>query len=252
MRRNVLVCVSGSVATLKIPEIVVRLNTFCHVKLVLTTAGKHFMQKCVGYNVEMWNKFVTCGGNDMIITDEDEWNLWGKMGDPVLHIELRKWADVILIVPASADLISKISVGISDNLILCVLRACDAKKKKVVICPAMNTAMWEHPSTVESLEKISSWGFHVIQPVDKLLACKDKGVGALAPVFEIISFIESEVLKLDENVVSYVNKDVDYQIRLLKNAKNLKKNRNIGSSVVIFIFGVTIGILFSYLYLASQ
>lgn len=71
--------------------------------------------------------------------------MWNKVGNPVLHMQLRKWADIVLIAPASADLLAKLSVGIADNLLLCTLRAKDLRETPCVICPAMNTIMWLHP-----------------------------------------------------------------------------------------------------------
>ena len=81
----------------------------------------------------------------VIHVDEDEWK-YEKVGDPVLHIELRKWADILLIAPMSANTLAKVAQGLSDNLVTCVARAWDVSKP-FVVCPAMNTQMWVHPLT---------------------------------------------------------------------------------------------------------
>lgn len=95
--------------------------------------------------------------------DEEEWEQWKKRGDIVLHIELRKWADCLLIAPLSANTLAKISTGICDNLLTQVCRAWDMEihkagharvgllKKPIVACPSMNTMMWEHPITAKQL-----------------------------------------------------------------------------------------------------
>ena len=126
-------------------------------------------------------------------SDSDEWPREGQVGviseyhrqDPVIHIELRKWADCLLIAPISANTLAKIFNGICDNLLTSVVRAWDFSKP-IVVAPAMNTAMWNHPLTSEQLDKIASWGAVIVHPVSKTLACGDIGVGALASVEDIL------------------------------------------------------------------
>lgn len=137
-----------------------------------------------------------------MINDEDEWNVWDRIGDPVLHIEMRRWADVMIVAPASADIIAKMSHGISDNLLLCVMRAWDFRKK-CIICPAMNTFMWDHPSTVESMSKLVSWGCIIVGPVEKVLACNEKGNGAMSSIDDIVAEVGKALtdVNLNENFV---------------------------------------------------
>ena len=92
--------------------------------------------------------------------------------------------DIIVVAPASADLIAKASYGIADNLVLSIMRAWDYSKP-CIICPAMNTMMWEHPATRNSLHMLVGWGWKVVNPMKKVLACKEEGQGALAPVSTI-------------------------------------------------------------------
>jgi hypothetical protein len=106
----------------------------------------------------------------------------------VLHIEMRRWADILVVAPASANLLSKAAYGIADNFVLSVMRAWDFRKP-CVLCPAMNTAMWTHPSTKESIDRMESWGWEVLGPVEKLLACNEKGNGAMISVQEIKAFL---------------------------------------------------------------
>ena len=101
---------------------------------------------------------------------------------------MRRWADILVVAPASANLLSKASCGIADNFVLSVIRAWDFRKP-CVLCPAMNTAMWTHPSTKESIDRLQSWGWEVLGPVEKVLACNEKGNGAMVSVQEIKAFL---------------------------------------------------------------
>ena len=107
----------------------------------------------------------------------------------MLHIQLRNWADIFLISPLDANTLGKLAAGICDNLLTCVARAWNLLSKPIVICPAMNTQMWLHPVTQESLEKLKSWGYIVIPPISKKLACGDYGVGGMETVEVIASKI---------------------------------------------------------------
>ncbi|KAI9254041.1 flavoprotein [Sporodiniella umbellata] len=165
---NILLCATGSVATIKLPLIVEQLkkNPEINVKVVLTESA-HFFVK---------DKTVDCE----IYRDRDEWNNWNKVSDPILHIELRNWADIMVIAPLDANTLGKIANGLCDNLLTCVLRAWDMEKP-VIACPAMNTSMWAHPFTSKHLEILSTvLKIDIIQPISKKLACGDTGVGAMA------------------------------------------------------------------------
>lgn len=191
---HVLLCYSGSVATLKIPEIVTKILALGRIKIRLIGSGKaanHFLQRSKKYNPHYYKEFIKLGGYDLILEEKDEWN-WNQIGDPVLHIELRKWADLILIAPASADLIAKASQGVCDSLLLSVIRAWDFENhnKPCILCPAMNSLMWTHPSTQESLEKLEKWGWIVFGPATKKLACNDTGKGALEEVDKIVQVVQ--------------------------------------------------------------
>lgn len=83
-----------------------------------------------------------------VLKDEDEWSCWSKREDPVLHIDLRKWADVLLVAPLSANTLAKLANGLCDNLLTCVARAWDFSRP-LLVAPAMNTLMWESPFTAK-------------------------------------------------------------------------------------------------------
>lgn len=143
-----LICASGSVATLKVPEIAVELskNEFIDFRIICSEASLHFLKNAEFYDALVWSNFQNCGGMSLVFTDREEWTMWQKVGDPVLHIDLSQWADLVLLAPASADILAKIKSGISDTLLLSTLRAWNFQKP-CIFCPAMNTMMWEHPVT---------------------------------------------------------------------------------------------------------
>jgi phosphopantothenoylcysteine decarboxylase len=106
------------------------------------------------------------------LCDMDEQAQWMQRGDPVLHIELRKWAQIYLIAPLSANSLAKLANGLCDNLVSLVARCWDMKLredgkliKPILVCPAMNTLMWEHPATSEHLTKLHKWGYTIVDPV---------------------------------------------------------------------------------------
>ncbi|XP_068060481.1 phosphopantothenoylcysteine decarboxylase isoform X6 [Anomalospiza imberbis] len=130
------------------------------VKVVTTERAKHF------YDAQEIP--VTLYG------DEEEWQLWKGRSDPVLHIELRRWADLMVVAPLDANTLAKIANGICDNLLTCVIRAWDLSKP-LLFCPAMNTAMWEHPITARQVEQLKGFGYTEIPCVVKKLVCGDEG-----------------------------------------------------------------------------
>ena len=136
---------------------------------------------------------------------DDEWKEWNELGDPVLHIDLRDWADLMLIAPLSAHTLAKLAHGFCDDTVSCVVRAWDfghgvRPGKPLYLAPAMNTAMWQHPLTKTQLETIRGfWNtkrdnrnrIHIVEPQEKKLACGEIGNGALASVDTIIEMTQS-------------------------------------------------------------
>nr|CAH0097991.1 unnamed protein product [Daphnia galeata] len=169
---KVLIGCTGSVATIKVNELVDQLkNSNFEVQVVATKCAMHFLSKHI-INCKVW-------------VDKDEWNMWNERGDPVLHIELRKWADILLLAPLDANSLAKIAHGICDNLLTCTVRAWDLEKP-LLFCPAMNTYMWNHPLTAEHILKLKTFGYTEIPCISKTLVCGDTGVGAMAEVKTIV------------------------------------------------------------------
>jgi len=187
---KVLVGVTGSVAAIKTLELVTKLcDLECvgEVVVVPTEKAMKFFssEEILGVKKE--------GKNSVKLwTDADEWTMWNGRGDPVLHIDLGKWADVMILAPLDANTLAKIANGLCDNLLTCVLRAWEIKKRKpVIFCPAMNTKMWEHPLTERQIQILVEFGYKYVPPIEKTLMCGDVGLGAMASVDSIIHvFVE--------------------------------------------------------------
>lgn len=176
-RPRVLIGISGSVAAIKIPVLVSKLSSMCDVCVLMTQAAYHFVRED-DFPSEV----------HPILSDEKEWYSWTKVGDPVIHILLRQWADVMIVAPLSANTLAKIANGLCDNLLTSVARAWDFNKP-FVVAPAMNTFMWESPFTEMHLSVCRNLGIDVIDPIAKRLACGDIGTGAMAEPLDIIKKI---------------------------------------------------------------
>jgi phosphopantothenoylcysteine decarboxylase len=199
---NVLLGVTGSVAAIKVPSLFSDLERLGHhVKVVATRAALYFFDPAS----------LGRRGRDpnVVVLDEDEWpGRHYTRGDPVLHIELRRWAGVLLIAPLDANTLAKLAGGLADNCLTCVWRAWDPARP-VVLAPAMNTFMWQHPLTARHLRQLAAdagatppsevelddlpaWinthcpRLRIVPPVSKRLACGDVGVGALAELDQIV------------------------------------------------------------------
>jgi phosphopantothenoylcysteine decarboxylase/phosphopantothenoylcysteine decarboxylase/phosphopantothenate--cysteine ligase len=108
----------------------------------------------------------------------------------VEHIGLAKGADVLVIAPATANVIGKIAGGIADDLLTTVVMAATGYGKPVVICPAMNTAMYENPLVRANIEKLTALGYRFVEPRESVLACGDLGKGALADIEAILHILK--------------------------------------------------------------
>ncbi|XP_036824447.1 phosphopantothenoylcysteine decarboxylase isoform X3 [Oncorhynchus mykiss] len=124
--------------------------------------------------------------------------LWSQRSDPVLHIELRRWADLLVIAPLDANTLGKIASGICDNLLTCVVRAWDTSRP-LLFCPAMNTAMWHHPITSRQVDSLKEFGYVEIPCIAKKLVCGDQGKGAMAEVSTIVDVVNQFIQKAAES-----------------------------------------------------
>ncbi|KAF4827094.1 Coenzyme A biosynthesis protein 3 [Colletotrichum tropicale] len=198
---HLLLCASGSVATIKIPNIIEALGKHenISIRLILTASAAQFLTG----NTEEQPSLATIRkmkNVDGIHLDEEEWVSPWRRGASILHIELRRWADMMLIAPLSANTLAKIVNGFSDNLLLSVVRAwdpeglIDGRKKRILVASAMNSAMHNHPITGKQLSALREWNwFEVLQPMEKTLACGDTGSGAMMDWREIVQITEARL-----------------------------------------------------------
>jgi phosphopantothenoylcysteine decarboxylase len=156
---NVLLGVTGSVAAIRTPELYQALRQAGHqVKIVSTRAALYFFDPA---GIDPVNPGRLERNREVVILDEDEWPGQGsgrryERDHPVLHIELRRWADLLLIAPLDANTLAKLAHGLADNCLTCVWRAWDPHRP-VILAPAMNTLMWEHPMTPQHLLTIAGF-----------------------------------------------------------------------------------------------
>jgi phosphopantothenoylcysteine decarboxylase len=211
---KVLLGVTGSVAAIRAPELYAALKRAGHeVKIVATQASLYFFDPAA---IDPLNSIRPARNPKTVVLDEDEWpgRDTGRRyvrDEPVLHIELRRWADTLLIAPLDANTLAKLANGLADNCLTCVWRAWDTSRP-VILAPAMNTLMWDHPLTWRhlrqlasdaaddvpeglDLEEIIEWinanrpKLRIVPPQSKRLACGDVGMGALAVLDEIVAAV---------------------------------------------------------------
>lgn len=181
--KNILIGCTGSVATIKLTILCDQLKLRAlsagleiDIKVITTEHAKHFFDpKDLAEDITVYS-------------DEQEWAAWKQRGDPVVHIDLGKWADIMIIAPLDANSLAKIANGLCDNLLLCTVRAWDFSKP-LFFCPAMNTRMWDHPLTKQQIDVLKGWGYVEVPCVTKSLMCGDTGNGAMAEVGTIINFV---------------------------------------------------------------
>jgi phosphopantothenoylcysteine decarboxylase len=201
---RVVLGVTGSVAAIRTPELVAALEGDGHaVRVVATDSAVRFFDpldpRCA----------------DRVFRDRDEWaEPVYRRGQPVLHIEFRTWADLLVVAPLDANTLGKFALGLCDNFLTCVFRAWDFAKP-VILAPAMNTLMWDHPATLRHLRQLledrgdgdpperftldeapaifarHAPGLILVPPQAKRLACGDVGMGAMAEVVEIAETVRS-------------------------------------------------------------
>lgn len=179
---KILFGITGSIAAYKSAYLISKLvqNGF-EVKVVTTESALKFIGEATLEGLS----------NNKVFTDTFE------CGEMMSHINLVKWADMTIICPASANTINKMAAGIADNLITSLFLAHDWNKP-FLIAPAMNTNMFNHFATQESLKKLSEWGVKILPTAEGYLACGDIGKGKLLEPDEIYEHILISINKLDE------------------------------------------------------
>ena len=175
--KTVVLAVSGSIAAYKIASLASALGKLhADVQVLMTQNATNFINPIT---------FETLTGNKCLVDTFDR-----NFQYSVEHVALAKRADVVMVAPASANVIGKIANGIADDMLTTTVMACKCKK---IISPAMNTQMFENPIVQDNLKKLEHYGYEVIQPAVGLLACKDVGKGKMPEPETLLEYILREV-----------------------------------------------------------
>jgi len=180
-KRNVVVAVTGSVAVYKSIELVRLLVTSGYkVRCIMTKGAQEFITPLMLESVS----------GEAVTTD-----FWERgSGGGIEHIELADWADVFVVAPATADVIAKLANGFADTPLLAVALATRAP---ILLAPAMNVNMYEHPATKENIEKLKTRAVQFVDPEEGALACGWHGSGRLASPSEIFAHIRKQLSVAD-------------------------------------------------------
>lgn len=177
--KKIVLGVTGGIAIFKAVDLVSKLRKRgAEIRVVMTEHATKFISPLL---------FSEISGNKCSVSmwdGRDEFN--------VEHIALANWGDLILTAPATANIIAKMACGLADDLLSTVLLAASCPK---IVCPAMNTGMYENPATQENLKILEKRGIFVMEPANGELACGTSGAGRLPEVPEIISYLERFLAK---------------------------------------------------------
>lgn len=175
--KTVLLGVTGSIAAYKIANLASMLvKLHCDVHVIMTQNATNFIHPIT---------FETLTNNKCIVDTFDR-----NFQYNVEHISLAKKTDVVMIAPASANVIAKLAHGLADDMLTTTVLACNCKK---IVAPAMNTQMYHNPITQDNLQSLKHYGFEVITPACGMLACRDIGDGKLPEPDVLLDYILKEI-----------------------------------------------------------
>ena len=219
--KKVLLIICGGISAYKSLEVIRSLKKKnVSVKTILTKSGKNFVTPLS----------ITSLSQEKVYEDIFSVENEAEMD----HISLSRWADFILIIPATANIISKLSYGLTDDLASTVVLASD---KQVFLAPAMNVRMWEHLSTKENLLKLKNYGYKIIGPEIGDMACGEYGKGKMTEPESVIKYLENYFKNIDRNkkykalVTAGPTKEFIDPVRFLTNRSSGKQGYEIAKSL---------------------
>ena len=181
--KKILLVICGGISAYKSLEIIRLLKKDgANVKTILTKSAKEFVTPLSIASLSREKVY------DDLFSHENE--------SEMDHISLSRWSDLILVAPATANTISKLSTGSSDDLASTVILA---SNKDVFLVPAMNVRMWEHPSTKENIKKLINFGYEIIGPEIGDMACGEYGQGKMTESNEIVDQIKQYFFNIKRN-----------------------------------------------------
>lgn len=183
---KILLCITGSTGVKAIPKLVNKFVKDKHlVQIIATKAAKQLIEIMIP---KKWEQLC----NDHKVHDDESELFEYKQTEAIAHIDLARWADVIVIAPCTSNTLNKLKVGICDNLLLSTLRATEPNKR-ILIAPAMNTVMLKKDIDAFHNEKI-------VYPTVKKLSCGDFGLGALADIDAIANLAYGHKWYVNKNL----------------------------------------------------
>ena len=228
--KKILLIICGGIAAYKSLELIRLLKKKgALVKTVLTKSG---------------SEFITPLSISSLSQEKVYTNLFESTNKSELdHISLSRWADIVLIAPATANIISKLSYGLSDDLASTITLA---SNKQIFIAPAMNVRMWEHQSTKENISKIKEFGYRIIGPEIGDMACGEYGKGKMTEPEHILDFLENylNIMKKNNKFRALVTAGPTYEyidpVRYISNRSSGKQGYEIAKSLVKSGFETTL------------
>ena len=175
--KTVLLGVTGSIAAYKIANLASMLvKLHCNVHVIMTESATNFINPIT---------FETLTNNRCLVDTFDR-----NFQYNVEHVSIAKQADVVLIAPASANVMAKLAHGLADDMLTTTVLACNCKK---IVSPAMNTQMYHNPITQDNMQILRNYGFEVITPASGYLACGDIGAGKMPEPEVLLDYILKEI-----------------------------------------------------------
>lgn len=175
--KHVVLGITGSIAAYKTAGLASMLvKKGCHVHVLMTENATNFINPIT---------FETLTGNKCLVDTFDR-----NFEFSVEHVALAKQADVVMIAPASANVVAKLAHGLADDMLTTTVLACRCRK---IIAPAMNTNMYENPIVQDNIKICEKYGMEVIKPAVGYLACGDTGAGKMPEPAELFDYIEQEI-----------------------------------------------------------
>ena len=229
-KKKILIVICGGISAYKVLEFIRSLKKKdAIIKTILTKSAKEFV-------------------TPLSITSLSKGKVYEDLFSPeneaeMDHISLSRWSDIIFVAPATANTISKLSTGASDDLASAVILASD---KDIFLAPAMNVRMWDHPSTKENINKLRNFGYKIIGPEIGDMACGEFGEGKMTEPDEIIKKIENYFINLNKNkklkaiVTAGPTREYIDPVRYLTNKSSGKQGIELARSLIKKGFDTTL------------
>ena len=219
--KKILLIICGGIAAYKsLDTIRILKKNGCEIKTILTKSSKEFVTPL---------SITSLSGGKVY---DDLFNIENER--EMSHIALSRWADLILVEPATANTISKLAKGSSEDLASTVILA---SNKPIFLVPAMNVRMWEHPSTIENLNILKNYSYKIIGPEIGQMACGEYGEGKMTEPVDIVNRINDYLFTIDKNkklkalVTAGPTKEYIDPVRFITNKSSGKQGYEIAKSL---------------------